>query len=33
LYVSFWNSGDEYFMYNETEFDNYLHDIEMGGIE
>ena len=33
LYVSFWNSGDEYFMYNETEFDNYLHDLEMGGIQ
>ena len=33
MYVSFWNSGDDYFMYNESEFDNYLHDLEMGGIQ
>ncbi len=33
MYVSFWNSGDDYFMYNECEFDNYLHDLEMGGIQ
>ena len=33
MYVSFWNSGDDYFMYNESEFDNYLQDLEMGGIQ
>ena len=33
MYVSFWNSGDDYFMYNDSEFDNYLHDLEMGGIQ
>ena len=33
MYVSFWNSGDDYFMYNESEFDNYLHDLEMGGMQ
>lgn len=33
MYISFWNSGDDYFMYNESEFDNYLHDLEMGGIQ
>lgn len=33
MYVSFWNSGDDYFMYNDSEFDNYLQDLEMGGIQ
>ena len=33
MYVSFWNSNEDYFMYNESEFDNYLHDLEMGGIQ
>lgn len=33
MYVSFWNSGNDYFMYNESEFDNYLQDLEIGGIQ
>ena len=33
MYVSFWHAGDDYFMYNEVEFDDYLHGLEMGGIE
>lgn len=33
MYVSFWNSNEDYFMYNESEFDNYLQDLEMGGIQ
>lgn len=33
LYVSFWNSGDGYFVYNQEEMDEYIHqqhEIQMG---
>ena len=34
IYVSFWNSSDDYFMLNSDEFDEYLsQDLEMGGIQ
>jgi hypothetical protein len=33
LYVSFWHISDQYFLLNSTEFDDYLHDFEMGGIQ
>ena len=34
MYVSFWNSGDDYFMLNSDEFDEYLaQDQGMGGIQ
>ena len=34
LYVSFWNSGSDYFMLNSNEFDEYLaQDQGMGGME
>lgn len=34
MYVSFWHSGDDYFIYDQEEFDNYLeNDHSMGGIE
>ncbi len=34
LYVSFWNSGSDYFMLNSDEFDEYLaQDQGMGGME
>lgn len=35
LYVSFWNSGDGYFVYNQEEMDEYIHqqhEIQMGGM-
>jgi len=32
MYVSFWHSGNDYFMYNEAEFDDYLQGLEMGGM-
>lgn len=35
LYVSFWNSGDGYFVYNQEEMDEYIHQqhkIQMGGM-
>lgn len=33
LYVSYWNGCDDYFMLNEDEFDEYLVNQSMGGIE
>ena len=34
MYVSFWHSGDDYFMLNSNEFDEYLaQDQGMGGIQ
>ena len=34
MYVSFWNSGDDYFMLNSDEFDEYLsQDQGMGGMQ
>lgn len=34
MYVSFWHSGDDYFIFDQEEFDNYLeNDHSMGGIE
>ena len=34
MYVSFWHSGDDYFIYDHEEFDSYLeNDHGMGGIE
>ena len=32
-YVSFWNSGDGYFVKNETEFRQYLNNQTMGGLQ
>ena len=33
LYVSFWDSGDDYFMYTDDEMDDYLHNpMTMGGL-
>lgn len=35
LYVSFWNSGDGYFVYSQEEMDDYIHEqhqIWMGGM-
>lgn len=35
LYVSFWNSGDGYFVYSQEEMDNYIHEqhqMQMGGM-
>ena len=34
LFVSFWNSGDDYAMMNESEFDEYLqqNEMQMGGM-
>lgn len=33
LYVSFWDSGDDYFMYTEDEMEDYLHNpMTMGGM-
>ena len=34
LYVSFWNSGDDYFIYDQSEMDEYitLHGQQMGGM-
>lgn len=33
LYVSFWDSGDDYFMYTEDEMEDYLHNpMTMGGV-
>ena len=33
LYVSFWHISDQYFLLNSTEFDDYLQDFKMGGIQ
>lgn len=33
MYVSFWHGGDDWFMLNGDEFDEYLSDQKMGGIE
>lgn len=37
MYVSFWNAGEEYFMLNSDEFDEYLqalhNDMSMGGMD
>ncbi len=33
LFVSFWNAGDDYFLLNSDEFDEYLGNMKMGGIE
>ena len=33
LYVSFWDSGDDYFMYTDDEMEDYLHNpMAMGGL-
>ena len=32
-YLSFWNSGDNYFIKNETEFRQYLNKQTMGGLQ
>ena len=34
LFVSFWNSGDDYAMMAESEFDEYLqqNEMQMGGM-
>ena len=34
LFVSFWNSGDDYAMMTESEFDEYLqqNEMQMGGM-
>lgn len=35
LYVSFWNSGNDYFVYNQEEMDDYIHEqheMQMGGM-
>ena len=32
-YLSFWNSGDNYFIKNETEFRQYLNNQSMGGLQ
>ena len=33
LYVSFWDSGDDYFMYTDDEMEDYLHNpMTMGGL-
>ena len=32
-YLSFWNSGDNYFIKNETEFRQYLNNQTMGGLQ
>ncbi|MHB1151644.1 MAG: hypothetical protein ACYCWE_00065 [Eubacteriales bacterium] len=34
LYISFWNSDDDYFIYNQDEFDNHISngDMTMGGL-
>jgi hypothetical protein len=35
LYVSFWHSGDDYFVYSQEEMDEYIHqqhEIQMGGM-
>lgn len=35
LYVSFWNSGDGYFVYSQEEMDDYIHEqhqMQMGGM-
>lgn len=35
LYVSFWNSGDGYFVYSQDEMDAYIrqqHEMRMGGM-
>ena len=33
LFVSFWNVGEDYFLLNSDEFDEYLGNMKMGGIE
>lgn len=33
MYVSFWHGGDDWFMLNCDEFDEYLSEQKMGGIE
>jgi len=33
LFVSFWHGGDDYFLLNDNEFDEYLSGQSMGGIE
>ncbi len=33
MYVSYWQSGDDYFLLNESEFDDYLIGQKIGGIE
>ena len=32
LYVSMWNDGDDYFMYDEDEMNDYLAQQQGGGI-
>ena len=32
-YLSFWNSGSDYFVKNETEFRQYLNNQSMGGLQ
>lgn len=33
LYVSMWNSGDDYFIYDENEMNNYLSQQQSGGMK
>ena len=33
LYVSFWHISDQYFLLNSKEFNEYLQDFQMGGIQ
>ena len=33
MYVSFWHGGDDWFMLNGDEFDQYLSEQKMGGFE
>ena len=33
MYVSFWHGGDDWFMLNGDEFDQYLSEQKIGGIE
>ena len=33
MYVIFWHAGPDYFLLNDSEFDEYLNNLAMGGIE
>ncbi len=33
LYVSYWHSGDDYFLYDEDEMENYLYGQQNGGMQ